>query len=138
MRDGAGSPISSRVPSWGGQAKKEPGRSSEREKRREREVALTFLRSRPKASRPETAVTYFLLFRSMRRMVMTLWASLSACFCSAASALAAFFCASLAARFWASTESDAVAASRASELCGLAPGGQVVREGANSRCGKDV
>ena len=47
-------------------------------------------------------------------MVTTLLASRSACFCSAASALAAFFWASLAARFWASTDREAVAASRAS------------------------
>lgn len=49
-------------------------------------------------------------------MVTTLLASLSACFCSAASALAAFFCASLAARFCASRDNDAVAASSASTV----------------------
>jgi len=41
-------------------------------------------------------------------------ASVAAAFCSSASALAAFFCASLAARFWASREREEVAASRAS------------------------
>lgn len=61
-----------------------------------------------------TAVTNFFLFLSMRLMVTTLVASLVACFCSAASALAAFFWASLAARFWASMERDEAAASRAS------------------------
>lgn len=50
----------------------------------------------------------------MRLMVTTLLAILSACFASAASAFAAFFWASLAARFWASTDNDAVASSRAS------------------------
>ncbi len=74
----------------------------------------TFFRSKPKASRPETAVTDLRLLRSILLMVMMLRASLSACFCSAASALAVFFCASLAARFCASTERDAVAASSAS------------------------
>lgn len=74
----------------------------------------TFLRSRPKASRPMTAVTNFFLLRSMRLMVMVLLARRSACLASAASALAAFFWASLAARFCASTDRDAVAASRAS------------------------
>lgn len=75
---------------------------------------LTFLSSRPKASRPMTAVTNFFLLRSIRFMVTTLWASLSACLASAASAFAVFFCASLVARFCASTEREAVAASRAS------------------------
>lgn len=37
------------------------------------------------------AVTNFFLLRSMRLMVTTLVAILSACFCSAASALAVFF-----------------------------------------------
>ena len=66
-----------------------------------------------------TAVTNFFLFLSIRLMVMTLFAILSACFASAASAFAVFFCASFAARFWASTERDAVAASNASvtQLC---------------------
>lgn len=74
----------------------------------------TFLSSRSKASRPETDVTYLRLFRSMRLMVTTLAARLSACFCSAASAFAVFFCASFSARFWASTERLAVEAARAS------------------------
>jgi hypothetical protein len=77
-------------------------------------VALTFFSSSPKASKPMTAVTNFFLFLSMRLMVTTLLASLSACFCSAASAFAAFFWASFAARFWASMDNDAVAASSAS------------------------
>jgi hypothetical protein len=47
-------------------------------------------------------------------MVTTLFALRSACFCSAASALAVFFWASRAARFCASSESDAVAAEMAS------------------------
>jgi hypothetical protein len=47
-------------------------------------------------------------------MVTTLLAILEACFCSAFSAWAAFFWASLAARFWASRLKEAVAASRAS------------------------
>lgn len=59
-------------------------------------------------------MTNFFLLRSMRLMTMTLLASLSACFCWAASALAAFFWESFSARFWASTEREAVAASRAS------------------------
>lgn len=63
-------------------------------------------------------MTNFFLLRSMRLMVTTLFASLSACFASAASALAVFFWASLAARFWASTEREAVAASRASVIYG--------------------
>ena len=74
----------------------------------------TFLRSKPKASRPETAVTNFRLFLSILLTVTILFASLSACLASAASALAVFFWASLAARFWASRDSEAVAASRAS------------------------
>lgn len=75
---------------------------------------LTFFSSRSNDSSPITAVTYFFLFRSMRLIVMTLLASISACLASAASAFAVFFWASFAARFWASTDSDAVAASRAS------------------------
>jgi hypothetical protein len=48
-------------------------------------------------------------------MVTLELARVAAAFCSRASALAAFFCASLAARFWASRERVEVAASRASE-----------------------
>lgn len=80
---------------------------------------LTFFSSKPKASKPDTDVTYFLLLRSIRLMVTTLLASLSACFCSAASALAAFFLASFAARSLASTLSEAVAASNASVWCDM-------------------
>lgn len=70
--------------------------------------------SSPNASSPDTAVTNLRLLRSMRLMVTTLWARLSASLASAASALAVFFCASFSARFCASTERAAVAASRAS------------------------
>lgn len=75
---------------------------------------ITFFKSNPKASSPETEVTYLRLLRSIRLMVTTLLESFSACFCSAASAFAAFFLASLAARSWASREREAVAAERAS------------------------
>ena len=77
-------------------------------------LLLTFFKSRLKASRPDTAVTNFRLFRSTRLIVMTLLAILLACFCSAFSACAVFFWASLAALFCASTDREAVAASRAS------------------------
>lgn len=59
----------------------------------------TFFNSRSKASSPETDVTYLRLLRSIRLMVTTLAARLSACFCSAASALAVFLSASFSARF---------------------------------------
>jgi hypothetical protein len=72
------------------------------------------LRSRPKASRPETTVTYLRLLRSTRLMITLEEESFSASLASAASALAAFFLASFSARFWASTDRVAVAASRAS------------------------
>ena len=70
--------------------------------------------NRRQASRPDTAVTYFLLFRSIRLIVTVLLANLSAWRCSAASAFAAFFFASFSARCWASIDREAVAASRAS------------------------
>lgn len=82
----------------------------------------TFLRSRSKASSPETAVTCLRLLRSMRLMVTMLAARLSACFCSAASALAVFLRASFSARFWASTERLAVDAARASASWGVGNG----------------
>lgn len=59
-------------------------------------------------------MTYLRLFRSMRLMTTVLEARLSACFCSAASALAVFFWASFSALFCASTERLAVEAARAS------------------------
>lgn len=65
-----------------------------------------------------TDVTYLRLLRSIRLMVTMFEASLSACFCSAASALAAFLAASLAARSCAATEREAVAAVRASVVGG--------------------
>lgn len=79
---------------------------------------LTFFRSSPKASRPVTAVTYFLLLRSTRLIVIMEVESLVAKRASAASALAAFFWASFAARFWASTDRCDVAAERASSWQG--------------------
>lgn len=51
----------------------------------------TFFNSSPKDSRPITAVTNFFLLRSIRLIVTMLFAILSACFASAASALAVFF-----------------------------------------------
>ena len=59
-------------------------------------------------------MTNLVLFLAMRLMVTTLRAFMSTCFCSAAAAFAVFFCASRAARFCASSERDAVAASMAS------------------------
>ena len=89
---------------------------------RKEKLGRTFLLSSPKASSPDTDVTNFFLLRSMRLIVTMLCASLSACFCSCASALAAFFWASFAARFWASREREAVAASRASVFEGNGKG----------------
>lgn len=76
----------------------------------------TFLLSRPKASRPETAVTYLRLLRSTRLMVTFEAAIVWAAFASAASAFNAFLCASFSARLRASTERVEVAAARASLL----------------------
>jgi hypothetical protein len=81
-----------------------------------------------------TDVTYLRLLRSIRLMVTMLDASLSACFCSAASALAAFLAASLAARSCAATEREAVAAVRASVVRGET-GGWLVMGGWKGRWG---
>lgn len=62
--------------------------------------------SRPKASRPETAVTYLRLLRSMRLIMIFEDARVSASRFSALAALLAFLTASFSARFWASTERE--------------------------------
>lgn len=64
----------------------------------------TFFRSSPKASSPETAVTYFRLLRSMRLMRTLEEARFSASRSSLASAFAAFFAASFSERSWTFTE----------------------------------
>ena len=59
----------------------------------------TFFKSYPNKSSPATDVTYLFLLRAIRLIVTTDFALMSACFASAALALAVFFWASRAARF---------------------------------------